>query len=80
MVETRRARRFRVSKPATIGIGKTAIRCVVCDLSTTGAAIDVESRADIPDKFMLLIPEDKLELLCHVAWRKDYRIGVAFEQ
>jgi hypothetical protein len=79
MVETRCAPRFRASKLATIGLGKTAIHCVVRDLSTTGAAIEVQNQAGIPEKFTLVIPEDGLQLPCHVVWRKEFRIGVAFE-
>ena len=79
MVETRRAPRFRVSKLATIGMGKSAIRCWIHDLSATGAAIAVDTQAGIPERFTLVIPEDGLQLPCQVVWRKEYRIGVAFE-
>jgi hypothetical protein len=79
MVETRCAPRFHVSKLATIGIGKTAIRCRVCDLSLTGAAIAVEDSTGIPNRFTLVLPEDGLELPCKIVWRREFRIGVRFE-
>jgi hypothetical protein len=34
----------------------------------------------IPAKFLLVIPGDGLHLPCHVVWRKEYRIGVAFDE
>ncbi|MBN9601669.1 MAG: PilZ domain-containing protein [Afipia felis] len=79
MTETRYAPRYRVSKPAMIGSGKNAIACVIRNLSTTGAAIEVENQINIPDSFVMFVSEDDLRLLCHVVWRKDYRIGVAFD-
>ena len=32
----------------------------------------------IPDDFTLVIGNDHIQHACHVAWRKDKRIGVAF--
>ena len=52
---------------------------MVRNLSVTGAAIEVPNQAGIPDSFLLVIPDDGLRLPCHIAWRTDYRIGVAFD-
>ena len=79
MVETRRAPRFKVSKAARIGADRRAPRCIVRDLSVTGAALDVESQAEVPDQFSLVIPEDSLIVPCRVVWRRGYKIGVMFE-
>jgi hypothetical protein len=79
MVETRIAPRYRVMKVAKIEFGATAIDCTVRDLSLTGAAIEVPSQAGIPERFTLVMPDDGLHLPCHVVWRKEYRIGVAFD-
>ncbi len=79
MVETRIAPRHRVLKAATIVFGGRAIDCMVRDLSITGAALEVPSQIGIPAKFLLVIPSDGLHLPCHVVWRKEYRIGVAFD-
>jgi hypothetical protein len=76
MVETRIAFRHRVSKAATIEFGGDAIVCVVRNLSTTGAALEVSSQLGIPATFTLVVPGDALHLPCAVVWRKDYRIGV----
>jgi hypothetical protein len=79
MVETRVAPRFRVTKPAKIDHGGDKIDCVVRDISATGAAIEISDVVRIPDYFVLSIPEDRLKLSCHVVWRTQYRIGVAFD-
>ncbi len=79
MVETRCAPRFRASKSATIGTGRTAIQCLVCDLSLTGAAISIESANGVPERFTLVLPEDGLQLPCQVVWRRECRVGVRFE-
>jgi hypothetical protein len=79
MVETRIAPRHRVTKAAKIEFGAAAIDCTVRDLSLTGAAIAVSSQAEIPERFTLVMPDDGLQLPCHVVWRREYRIGVAFD-
>jgi hypothetical protein len=79
MVETRIAPRYRVMKAGTIEVRGQTIDCTIRDISTTGAAIEVPHQRAIPDKFVLVMPGDGLHLPCHVVWRKDYRIGVAFD-
>jgi PilZ domain len=79
MVQTRIAHRHRILKAATIEFGGDAIDCMVRDLSVTGAALEVSNQIGILAKFLLVIPGDGLHLPCHVVWRKEYRIGVAFD-
>lgn len=79
MVETRIAPRYRVTKAAKIEFGTTTIGCTVRDLSLTGAAIEVPGQAGIPERFTLIMTDDGLHLPCQVVWRKEYRIGVAFD-
>ena len=79
MVETRIARRLRVLKAATIEFDGSAIDCTVRDMSIAGAALEVSNQIGIPEKFLLVIPEDGLHLPCHVVRRREYRIGVAFD-
>jgi PilZ domain len=79
MVETRIAPRYLVSKAATIEFVGGMINCVVRNLSVTGAAIEVSNQAGIPEKFILVMPEDGLRLLCRVVRRTEFRIGVAFD-
>ncbi len=80
MVETRIAPRYRVSKAGIIEfVGGNPVNCLIRNLSVTGAAIEVPSQSGVPERFLLVIPEDGLRLVCHIVWRKEYRIGVAFD-
>jgi PilZ domain len=82
MVQDRIAPRYRVNKPATIDYGGDKYPCMVRDISSTGAALELSDLAQIVRRakaFTLLIPEDRLRLSCRVVWQRDYRVGVAFE-
>jgi PilZ domain len=79
MAKTRIAVRHRVMKPAKIEYGGVKVACTVRDISTTGAALEVPDQFGIPATFTLNMPEDRLKLPCHVVWRRDFRMGVAFD-
>jgi hypothetical protein len=55
------------------------IDCSVRNVSNTGAALDVTSPIGIPDQFALVLPGEGLPMPCHVVWRKQRRLGVAFD-
>ncbi len=78
MAETRKAPRHRVLKAGTIEFGGGAIDCTIRNLSGTGAALEITSQVGIPEQFALVVPGDGLHLRCHIVWRKERRIGVAF--
>jgi PilZ domain-containing protein len=79
MIRSRIAPRHHVSKAATIKLVGGAVDCVVRDLSITGAAIEVANPASIPKSFVLVVPDDGLQLSCEVVWRRQFRIGVKFD-
>lgn len=79
MVETRRAPRYRVLKAGTIKFGGFTVDCVVRNLSTTGAALEVSDKIRFPEHFTLVVSGDGLNLPCHIVWRKGFRIGIAFD-
>jgi hypothetical protein len=80
MVETRAAPRFRVMKAAKIEYGGVKTPCTIRDLSVTGAALEIsELSGKIPTTFNLILPDDGLKLPCHVVWRSEFKIGVAFD-
>jgi hypothetical protein len=80
MVETRNALRHRVLKAGTIAFGGGGIDCTIRNLSATGAALEVAAAVGIPDNFVLVVAREGLNLPCHAVWRKQYRIGVAFDR
>jgi hypothetical protein len=79
MVETRAAPRHRVMKPAKIEWGGYKRECVIRDLSTTGAALEIMDQAGIPKHFNLIVSGDNLKLPSAVVWRRGFRIGVTFD-
>ena len=79
MDETRIAPRHRVLKAGTIEFGGGAIDCTVRNISQTGAALEVVTSLFIPDRFTLFVPSEKWKRPCHIAWRKEKRIGVRFD-
>ncbi|TMJ49441.1 MAG: PilZ domain-containing protein [Alphaproteobacteria bacterium] len=79
MDEHRVAARHRVLKAGTISFGGDGIDCTVRNLSETGAALEVITPLFIPDRFTLIIPTDQLRRPCHIVWRKEKRMGVAFD-
>ncbi len=79
MVEKRANPRHRVLKAGTIEFGGGVIDCTVRNLSKAGAALDVTSPVGIPDKFTLVIPSDGQRFACRIIYRKEKRIGVAFD-
>jgi hypothetical protein len=80
MIEGRTAHRHRVLKVALIEFsGGGAIKCVVKNLSASGAALEFESALDIPDRLTIGIPPEPVKRRCRVVWRSQKRIGVSFE-
>jgi hypothetical protein len=77
--EHRISPRHRVLKAGTIEFGGGGIDCTVRNLSENGAALDVVSPLGIPDHFELVIVADHVRKPCRVIWRKEKRIGIAFE-
>lgn len=79
MNEHRKAQRRRVLKAGTISINRAAaINCTVRNQSSAGACLDVASPLGIPDDFELVTGEDHTAHPCHVVWRSEKRIGVAY--
>jgi len=75
----RAAQRHRILKAGSIAFAGGAIDCLVRNISDTGAALEVASPVGIPDTFTLMISGDEAGHPCRVAWRRENRIGVAFQ-
>ncbi|MEW6640201.1 MAG: PilZ domain-containing protein [Pseudomonadota bacterium] len=81
MEEHRATPRQRVLKAGTISFnGDAGISCTVRNLSATGAALEVASPLGIPNQFTLVFDGDRHARACHIVWRKERRIGIAFDE
>jgi PilZ domain len=79
MNEPRNYPRRRALKSGTIGFGTTSVPCIVRNLSATGAALEINTPLWFPDRFTLIVPSDGLRKPCQIVWRRERRLGVAFE-
>ena len=82
MRNRRQADRIGVHKSATIvhGDHKVKLKCVIDDLSSTGAHLCFPFGVKIPDSLTLSIPGDNLVLQVDVRWRSHRGCGVQFKQ
>jgi hypothetical protein len=80
MDENRITARHRVLKAGTIEFSGTKIDGLVRNISATGAAIEINTPIWYPDSFTLVIVSDGTSRRCHIVWRSEGRIGVAFDQ
>jgi PilZ domain len=78
-MERRSAPRKPVLMSGVIKFAETTLNCLICDMSISGAAIEVSNPQDIPERFSVLFKGDDTPLTCYVVWHKADRVGVAFE-
>jgi len=80
MSEQRKHPRHRTFKAGRIVFNHrfSVISCTVRNLSDGGACLEVATSVGIPDCFDLTVEPDGSSRSCHVAWRSEHRIGVAF--
>jgi hypothetical protein len=71
--------RNRVLRPGTIQLDGGVTNCMVRNLSSTGAMLDVASAVGIPEHFTLVLRLEGHHIPCRTVWRKEKRIGVVFE-
>ena len=56
------------------------LKCVIDELSITGARLRFPVASDIPDSFTISIPCENLNLEVDVRWRGSRECGVEFKQ
>jgi hypothetical protein len=78
-MEKRAAPRKPVLMSGAIEFAGSVINCLISNISISGAAIEVTSPHDIPERFNLVFKADGTHIPCHVVWRQEDRIGVAFD-
>ena len=52
---------------------------MVPDGAPTPESAYIEVMDEPPDRFTLFVPSEHLKRPCHIVWRKEKRIGVAFD-
>jgi hypothetical protein len=79
MDDTRHDQRIRTLKSGTISTGLAgSFDCLIRNTSKTGACLELEHAAAIPDEFRLVIKPENVFRTCQVVWREERRIGVRF--
>ena len=59
--------------------GSALGRCLIVDISATGARLEVATHEALPDQFVLLLSYNgRLYRQCSVAWRSGNAVGVKF--
>jgi hypothetical protein len=79
LMNNRSNERHQVRKAGTISFQGSGIDCTIHNISIGGANLEVESHIGIPNSFDLMIDAENGTQRCHVVWRRERRIGVAFE-
>ena len=78
-MERRAVPRNAVLMSGAIEFAGTNINCLISNISISGAAIEITNSRDIPDRFNLVFKADDAHIPCHVIWRQEEQIGVAFD-
>ena len=78
-MERRASPRKAVRMSGAIEFAGITINCLISKISISGAAIEVASPHDIPERFNLVFKADDAHIPCHVIRREEERIGVAFD-
>jgi PilZ domain len=79
MTERRAIARQRVFKAGTIEFDGASVDCTIRNMSVAGAALDVMTPVGIPHEVILNILTRQVRQPSHIVWRKEKRIGIAFD-
>ena len=80
MIEKRATPRHRVLKRGTLAFrGGGGIDCMVRNMSSGGARVEIANPVGLPASFTLVIAADRFMRDCHAVWSSDRRVGVAFD-
>jgi hypothetical protein len=79
MQERRRITRTRVFKSAMFFVGRSLVTdCVVRDMTTAGAGVEVPNSIDLPKTLDLTLNNGHTFRRCRLVWRKQKMVGVEF--
>ena len=82
MLERRTLQRDRtlLSAKVVFNNGRSTMDCLVRNLSTEGACVQVESTVGLPTEVDLVIANDSDPRPCNVIWQSANRVGLSFKQ
>ncbi|MBS0243873.1 MAG: PilZ domain-containing protein [Proteobacteria bacterium] len=80
LIERRLDPRRRMVRAAEIYFTDDAqpIMCVLLDLSTSGARVELPPMTKLPSTFRLVVPSISLNARCDLRWQRDTEAGCAF--
>jgi hypothetical protein len=64
---------------AEVNDSGSTMDCVVRNLSDSGACVELESAAKLPDQMRVTIARKGRSYLAHMIWRQANRVGLAFK-
>ena len=59
--------------------GQNSLECLIRDISSTGARLEVSANVTLPDRFDLYLPHRDETCKVHSQWRRGSQLGVAFD-
>ena len=59
--------------------GQNSLDCLIRDISSTGARLEVSANVTLPDRFDLYLPHRDETCKVHSQWRRGSQLGVAFD-
>jgi hypothetical protein len=59
--------------------GQTSLECLIRDVSSAGARLELSASITLPDRFELYLPHRDTTSKVHVQWRRGSQLGVAFD-
>jgi len=78
-VDKRKSRRLSVPHPGSISSENgDNISCKIINMSPFGARLEFGSSTDVPETFVLVVEAEHIRWPCHVIWRDQTQVGVAF--
>ena len=59
--------------------GQNSLDCLIRDMSSTGARLELSTSVTLPDRFDLYLPHRDETCKVHSQWRRGNQLGVAFD-
>lgn len=78
-LEQRRAQREETRQAGRIVLANgSGMTCMIRNLSSTGACLQVDSHFGIPRDIFLWIVGEDVKRPCRIVWRSNHQLGVLF--